>query len=368
MRKVISFLLIGLLSACSQNAGDPANEAISLLSQIPPEGFERATTVKTFSFPRDHGQHPEFRTEWWYLTGNLQAEERPFGYQLTLFRFGLEPRSENDDAIWASDSLWLGQLAISDLQQQQFHTAERFSRRVAGLTGAADDALDVQIEGWRLWQVAGESTYRISVNSDEMGLELSLEPKKPLVLQGNSGLSQKSSEKGNASYYYSHTRLATQGELKLGEQTFKVDGNSWFDREWSTSALAPKQDGWDWFALQLDDGHDLMFYQLRLENGEADPQSAGIWVDEAGSSQRILIDELELESQSTWLSNQTNIAYPSGWQLNIPKLDLSLLVTPIMAAQEWQGRFKYWEGAVRIEGTRHGVSVTGRGYVELTGY
>jgi predicted secreted hydrolase len=187
------------------------------------------------------------------------------------------------------------------------------------------------------------------------------------VLNGDAGLSQKSAEPGNASYYYSMTRWLTDGSLRLGDDTFSVSGLSWLDREWSTSALGADQLGWDWFALQLSDGSDLMFYNLRKLDGSQDEHSAGTWVDADSGSLHLERDDVEITVTDTWESPEGGV-YPSAWTLRAPELGLELQIRPVMADQELFTTVRYWEGAVDVEGHRHGVPIAGRGYVELTGY
>jgi predicted secreted hydrolase len=203
---------------------------------------------------------------------------------------------------------------------------------------------------------------------NHVGVSLVLNPAKPLVLQGEQGLSQKGPEPGNASFYYSFSRLEASGEIQLGSETIRLEGLAWMDREWSTSALSSGQVGWDWFALQLDDGLDLMYYQLRLKDGSADPLSKGILVGAGGEASALGSSEVRLDVLDRWKSPLDGSEYPSGWRLAVPSQDLVLNLTPILPDQELDLSFRYWEGAVRVTGTRRGQDIGGRGYVELTGY
>ena len=200
-----------------------------------------------------------------------------------------------------------------------------------------------------------------------MGLQLDLLAEKPIVLNGEDGLSQKSDEIGNASYYYSISRLRSTGTLEVGEEQFRVTGTSWLDREWSSSALADDQLGWDWFALQLSDGSDLMFYNLRKSDGSQDRHSAGTWVGEGGQARHLDRDEVIIRETGTWESPRGGI-YPGRWELRVPSLDLNLTITPVIPDQELVTTVRYWEGAVDVTGSRGGRGISGRGYIELTGY
>lgn len=373
MRSLGVILLIVILWGCGESRAPVREERLSLsladtLGAAEDEGYARALAPRPFVFPQDHGPHPEFKTEWWYYTGNLQdAAGRRFGYQLTFFRIALNPQTVARDSAWGAQHLYMAHFALSDLAGGHFYFAERFSRAALDLAGAQASPFRVWLEDW---QASGpEETFPMRLQADgaDFAVDLHLHPEKPLVLQGTAGLSQKSAEEGNASHYYSFTRLSTQGQVQVGDKRFAVSGDSWLDREWSTSALAPDQQGWDWFALQLDDGQELMFYQLRLEDGTSDPASKGIWVDEGGNGTLLRREDVTLEVVATWDSPRGG-RYPAEWSLRVPRRDLHLRVTPLLADQELNVTIRYWEGAVAISGTHAGQPVSGRGYVELTGY
>ncbi|MFZ0256920.1 MAG: lipocalin-like domain-containing protein [Gammaproteobacteria bacterium] len=332
-------------------------------------GYERAIEVRPLRFPRDHGPHPLFRSEWWYFTGNLQnAAGRRFGYQLTIFRFALRPEVPVRISAWATNQVFMGHFAVTDSASGHFYQTERLSRQALGLAGAEAEPVRVWIENWSIEAMDDDpSVWRLTATLNDVALQLRLHPLKPIVLQGDQGLSQKSAEAGNASYYYSLTRLASQGTLSIGGEAFTVSGESWMDREWSTSALAPDQVGWDWFALQLDDGYELMFYQLRRRSGNPHPSSQGVLVDPRGTVQRLPAQELHITVHDQWKS-PTGALYPAQWTLTHPSSQLQLDVRPVLANQELKGSVHYWEGAVDVRGWHRGVPVTGWGYVELTGY
>lgn len=331
-------------------------------------GYARALAPRPFVFPADHGPHPEFKTEWWYYTGNLAAADgRRFGYQLTFFRIALTPEPIPRASAWGVNQLTMAHFAVTDVEGKRFVSAERFARNALGLAGAQAAPFRVWLEDWQASGPQQTFPMRLQSATDQAALDNTLEAGKPLVLQGEQGLSRKSAEAGNASYYYSLTRLPTRGTLRLGDEEFQLVGHSWLDREWSTSALAPDQTGWDWFALQLDDGHELMYYQLRRKDGSADPASAGVWVRPDGSSQGLGQGDLTLESTKTWTSPRGG-RYPAGWRLRVAQEDLDLAIEPLLADQELDVTIRYWEGAVKISGQRNGQPVSGYGYVELTGY
>ncbi|MBT8398483.1 MAG: carotenoid 1,2-hydratase, partial [Gemmatimonadetes bacterium] len=301
------------------------------------EGFARALEPRVFEFPRDHGPHPSYRTEWWYITGNLENPQGdPYGFQFTIFRSALDGSPPIGASSWATNQVFMGHFAVTDGSGRTFRGFERFSRVANGLAGAQADPFRVWLEDWVLEGPVGPSTdpgqgaapgtgifpLLLSAAEEDRGLSLLLIPEKPLVLQGDAGLSQKGSEAGNASYYYSFTRMRAEGTLTLGDQQFPVNGSAWLDREWSTSALSQDQVGWDWFALQLSDGTDLMYYQLRLRDDSPDPLSKGILVDRTGRSELLASGQVELTVLDRWQSPLGGAPYPSRWHLAVPEEDI----------------------------------------------
>ncbi len=332
--------------------------------------YQRADRPRSFHFPADHGPHPGFRNEWWYVTGNLiDATGRQFGYQLTLFRIALSPHFPVADSAWRTNQVYMGHFALTDVRGEKHHSFERFSRGAVGLAGAQAAPFRVWLEDWAL---SGTETdafpLRLQAGEGGVALDLTLQANKPVVLQGDRGLSQKSAEAGNASYYYSHTRLPTQGTVRLDGQTFTVQGSSWLDREWSTSALGPEQSGWDWFALQLDDGRDLMFYRLRRKDGGMDAFSKGVLVDAEGQMRVLRWNEVDLQPLGEWISSKTGDRYPAAWRLRLPGEALDLTVTPKVADQEMRLTVRYWEGAVAVSGHAGPREIRGQGYLEMTRY
>lgn len=333
-------------------------------------GYARAAEPRVFSFPRDHGPHSAYRTEWWYYTGNLETQSgRHFGFQLTFFRSALAASVAARESAWGTRHVYMAHLAVADVEAGQFHAFERFSRAAVGLAGAQAEPFRVWVDDW---SVAGGQEdglpMRLQAGQEGIALDLTLQSAKPVVLQGEQGLSQKGPEKGAASYYYSFTRMLTQGRITIGDQTFEVSGTSWMDREWSTSVLGKDQVGWDWFALQLSDGSELMFFQLRRADETIDVFSGGTLVRPNGETYSLKHDEVQLEVESYWTSPRSQGRYPSEWQVRIPAENLELMITPYLADQELPLSIVYWEGAVQVQGKMSGRDIGGHGYVELTGY
>lgn len=371
-------------SSSDGGADDAATETLSpvnILQAEPVPGFEQATAPRPFQFPADHGPHPTFRTEWWYFVGNLHSDSgRAFGYQLTFFRQSARPEALHRDSDWASQDLYFAHFALSDVEGERFFAYERFSRGALGLAGAQGQPFHVWIEDWSVERQAPEEA-TVPPRSDGLGLwpailqaadgdislRLELLSSKPPVAVGDRGLSVKSQETGAASHYYSLTRIDSRGSLRIGDRTFDVQGSSWLDREWSTSTLSPDQTGWDWFALQLDDGRDLMFYVIRRKDGSLEPASHGILVQSDGTSRHLSFDEVDLQVLADWQS-PSGATYPAAWRLTIVDLDLRLDIEPRLADQELRLSVAYWEGAVRVAGRQGDRPVNGVGYVELVGY
>jgi predicted secreted hydrolase len=331
--------------------------------------WARAAAPRPFVFPADHGPHPEFAIEWWYWTGNLDAGGRHFGYQLTIFRRGLTPRPAERASAWGASNIYMAHFALSDVAAGRFYAFDRFSRDAAGLAGASGEPFRVFLEDWTA-EVAGPEgmTMRLRAAQGDAAIDLTLESTRPPTLQGDRGLSQKGPSPGNASYYYSLTRMATTGTVTAGGQSHAVSGLSWMDREWSTSALEGGIVGWDWFALHLDSGDDLMFYQLRTADGGASPFTKGSLTRADGSVLQLGVDDVRLTPLDTWRSPRSGAEYPSRWRIEAPEIGLSLTLEPYLKDQELPVSVVYWEGAVRIAGTQGGAPVGGSGYVELTGY
>jgi len=356
--------MVAIVTSCGDNrsAQETGNIAQSL-SGYDISGFKRVQMPREFKFPQDLGPHPEYQTEWWYYTGNLaDSAGRDFGYQLIFFRRALSSYEVDRESKWASNQIYFAHFALSDIENREFYSSERWSRSALGLAGAETMPFRVWIDDW---SVQGEGkSFKLKANDSSISLDLLLIPVKPPVLQGDKGLSQKSQEPGNASYYFSQTRIDTSGRIIIDGQEFEVRGLSWLDREWSTSALGENQEGWDWFSIQLNDGREIMLYQLRLKDGGIDNYSSGSIVNKNGDLTPLKAADFEIEVLDTWKSSKTGIDYPSKWRISIPGHDIELNVVPLLQDQELLHSFIYWEGAVKISGE----GFSGKGYVELTGY
>jgi predicted secreted hydrolase len=367
-----------LLAACLVLAGcaAPARpevragvSAVEAMGAANDPGWARATAPRPFVFPADHGPHQEFAIEWWYWTGNLDAGGRHFGYQLTIFRRGLTPNPAERGSNWAASNIYMAHFALSDVATGRFYAFERFSRDAAGLAGASGAPFRVFLDDWGAEGSGPEGmTMRLRAAQDDVAIDLTLDSTKPPTLQGDRGLSQKGPSPGNASLYYSLTRMATTGTVRVGEASYPVTGLSWMDREWSTSALEGGIVGWDWFALHLDTGEDLMFYQLRTADGGASPFTKGSLTGPDGAVRQLAAADVRLTPLDTWRSPRSGAEYPSRWRLEAPALGLDLSLEPFLKDQELPVSVVYWEGAVRIAGTAGGRPVGGSGYVEMTGY
>ncbi len=338
------------------------------------EAFSIVTAPRPFRFPEDHGAHTDYRSEWWYFTGNLEdTNGNEYGYQFTVFRQAIDTEENLTDSDWETNQIYMAHLGLTDVQTGEYYVAERFSRGAANLSGAVANPFQVWVENWIVTgeltdQCTGCMSLSIQAENDEISLSLQLASEKPIVYQGDNGFSQKGDAQGNASYYYSFTRLNTQGTIRVAGTEYEVMGTSWMDHEWSTSSLGENLSGWDWFALQFEDGRDLMYYQLRANTGDVHSTSEGTMVDGRGNSARIFHDEVHLEATRYWSSEQTGVTYPVAWTMKFPKIELELEVEAVIDNQERNETFRYWEGAVRVAGNEHGKHFSGVGYLELVGY
>ncbi len=374
MRNAGAIALGLIVAACARDVG-PAQSGSSaavsgFLGSTEIAGFERALAPRQLEFPRDHASHPRFKSEWWYFTGNLaDAQDRAFGFQLTFFRFALAADAPQTTSPWRSHQAWMGHFAITDAANGAFLHAERFSREGLGLAGNSFAPFRLWLEDW---SATGTGTapfpLRLLAGIREAGLDLTLDVGKPPVAHGAGGLDRKGPEAGNASYYYSMPRLSAEGEVRIGESRHVVAGSAWMDREWSTNSLSPDLAGWDWLSLELSDGRDLMLYQLRTTGGDSSPFSSGSLIGTDGTPTRLDRDDFELEARQFWTSPATGSRYPVGWNVSLPAQAVRLEIRPLIPNQEMNLTVRYWEGAVRAHGSAGGESVTGRGYLELTGY
>ncbi len=346
----------------------PTLSVAQALSGTDTAGFARAYVPRTFHWPADHGAHPEFRTEWWYFTGNLETDQgKHYGFQLTFFRNALAAAGAKRKASLAANEAWMAHFTLTDVAGNQFYHAEHFARAGPWARVKASP-FTIQLDDW---QVASTTPHTfpllLQATQGDNSLTLQLDSLHPPVLQGDKGLSKKSLRPGNASFYYSHPRLDAKGAVTIGEKIEKVKGLVWMDREWSTSALDSGQVGWDWFSLHLNDGTDVMYYQLRNMDGSASLTSVGMLANAHGKYATLPRASVKLKRTDTWKSPRGG-TYPSGWQMEVINEGLALTLTPLVKDQELSATIRYWEGAVQIAGTHKGKPVSGYGYVELTGY
>ncbi len=335
--------------------------------------WQQASAPRSWSFPRDHGSHEEYRTEWWYFTGNLKDDRgKRYGYQLTFFRYGLTPRAKDPSNPWSVRDIYLAHFAITDVPGKSFHWRDRASRKGPGLAAAGKDAMDVHVLDWS----ARMKDDRIILTAAHDGIEIDLElvPAKPPTLHGRLGLSRKGPLPGQASYYYSFTDLTTRGTLRTPgmKDPVAVEGTSWFDQEFGSNQLSQEQAGWDWFALHLSDGRDLMVYYLRKKDGTLERESSGTLVERDGTSRHIALGDIETDVLSYWKSARTAGRYPAAWRIRVPAAAIDVTIRPLLADQELvttvSTGITYWEGTVDGKGTSRGEKITAEGYVELTGY
>jgi predicted secreted hydrolase len=368
--RVIVVALVALLASWAPTASQAQSQTTLKLAPAEPLAFARATAPRAFRLPEDHGPHFEFQTEWWYYTGQLvTADERRFGFQLTFFRRGLSPGAPPAAGL-ATNQIYFAHFAVTDVGGGRHASAERLSRGAAGLAGASGQPFRVYVEDWTASSTRPDgAAVRVRARDSGLVLDLELRATKPLVAHGDRGLSSKSDEPGNASYYVGYTRLRTSGRITTASGTFEVTGASWFDHEWATNQLAPEQAGWNWISAQFEDGTELMLYQMRLTNGAIDPISSGTFVREDGTSVALTSADFQMTPESFWKSPGTKANYPIGWRIAVSKEQLEFIIEPVLANQELVfSPLIYWEGAFDLVGTRASEPLRGRGYLELTGY
>jgi len=325
--------------------------------------YSQALPGHRFEFPRDHFNHPGFRTEWWYYTGNVRARDgRRYGFELVFFRQAQRRGPSDNPSTWRVDDLYLAHLAVTDIDGGHFRSWQRLNRAGPGIAGASFERRRVWNGNWQAQWDAHSDTQTLSAVAEGVRLRLRLTPRKPPVINGENGVSQKAEGAGKASYYVSFPRLAVEGTLDGAA----VTGTAWMDHEWFTHQLEPFQRGWDWFSVQLDNGTELMLFQIRDADGAIDPYSAGTFVAADGRATHLRRSDFRLEPLEYWTSPKTGARYPVRWRLSVPGLKLALDCTAAVRGQELLAEGagpNYWEGAVRYSGTAAGV-----GYLEMTGY
>lgn len=340
----ICWALLTALPATAQGFADLGSDAA---------GFAQPTPGTTITFPADHGPHPKYRIEWWYLTATLTGDDgQDYGVQWTLFRNALQP---NEARGWQSPQLWMGHAALTTRNAHYY--AERLARGGTGQAGVTPSPFEAWIDDWTMTGADDLSSLSVNATGTEFSYALDMTAKSPLVLHGDQGYSLKSGN-GQASYYYAQPSYEVTGVLQLPDGPVAVTGNGWLDREWSSQPLAADQTGWDWFSLAMDDGARLMGFLLR---GSGKTYSSATWIAPNGSTQ--------VYGNGAFLADPVNTAFVEGreipikWRVRLPDKDVDVEITTLNP-QSWMGTsFAYWEGPIRFSGTHQG-----RGYLEMTGY
>lgn len=324
--------------------------ALSLYGQ-----FREALPGYTYSFPKDHFNHPDFQTEWWYYTGNLlDAEGRELGFELTFFRHAVDPKAPT--STWAVRDVYLAHLALTDITGRRFFHAQRLNRAGPGLAGIDEATKRVWNGNWQVTWL-NDSTLSLRAIDPRFALALTLKSTKPPAIHGENGVSQKAQGVGRASHYVSLTRLQVTGEVTVDNQPRPVTGQAWMDHEFFTHQLDSNQVGWDWMSLHLNDGRELMIFQLRRRDGTVDPYSSGTLIERDGRTQHL--SRIKMTPGRRWKT------YPVEWTVEAAGMRLNVksrLDEQELVSQQPQAP-SYWEGAVAITGDAAGV-----GYLEMTGY
>ena len=369
----VMLLLLSCTPAATPSVQDqvPIVNAPSFFTPTTQPGFITADGSRPLTFPADLGAHPDFRTEWWYYTGNLQTPNgRHFGFELTIFRVGLLPPTAelSSDSKWSSRDVYFAHFAVSDIGNDHFYAFQRYSRPGPGLAGAQAEPYRVWLEDWNITE-RSSGVYQLQAEQGAITLNLTLTDEMGIVLHGENGYSRKGKNTSNASYYYSQPRLRANGSVQLNGVQYEVNGLAWNDHEFSTGVLDESQIGWDWFSLQFEEGPALMLFQLRERGGKVSDSASGTFIAADGTPQPLHKSDFDVAVLAEWRSPYTNGVYPSSWEIKIHKPECLLKVKPWMADQEINfPPITYWEGAVHFEGSCNNAPVGGNGYIELTGY
>ena len=342
--------------------------ALALVFALLQAVFQPALPGYEFQFPRDHGAHDEYRTEWWYYTGHLVADDgHRYGFEVTFFRVGIVPPGEAAATRWDLKNLAMAHFAITDIDGQKFRYYEKLNRQSPFTANAAPGLLDVFNEGWSATTTA-DGSWRVVAFSGRDSIDLVMRSRKLPAIHGENGVSVKAEGVGYASHYYSMTRLDVRGTVNGRRCT----GTAWMDHEFGSSNLRENQQGWDWFSVQLDNDTELMLYQIRRRDGSPDLTSSGSLVTSDGSVIHIRRDQMQITPTGRWTSKASGATYPTGWRVTLPTFRIALVLRPAMREQELvtrgSTRVTYWEGAVDVAGSFDNVAVSGQGYVEMTGY
>lgn len=363
-------MLLWLILAAIWTPPVAASTHVHWLNRPPARSaFRQAMQPQDWHFPEDLGSHPDYQTEWWYYTGNLATETgRPFGFQLTFFRQALTAAPVPSPSRWRSHQVYSAHFTVSDIGDRHFYPYERFSRDNLGMAGAMGDPYQVWLQDWSATEIA-PGQVRLQARGEDTALDVVVRQTLPPILQGDRGFSVKGEEPGNASYYYSLVQQPTVGTITIQGQPYSVQGLTWKDHEYSTSALSPGTLGWDWFSMQFDNGTALMLYLLRREDGSFAPASAGTFIAADGTSHPLKAGDWTVTTLDTWTSPTSKAVYPAKWAIAVPRFGLELQGRSLLGDQELHTTTAtYWEGAVAFQGTLQAQAIGGQGYVELTGY
>jgi predicted secreted hydrolase len=361
-----------------ETVGQAAASVLDGLADVvagPPSTLRDGTEHAGVELPRDLYAHACAQTEWWYYTGHMQTDSgRRFGFELVFFkrrtdldRFGVVPLR------LIGNPLYLAHFAVTDESRRQFRYEHRKSANGLLDPPARADSrrLYLRLGDWSVREAHGLHLLRATLG-DDLVFEAALRPAKPAALNGREGRGVSFKDHGEASRYFSYTRMEAEGDVTWRGVTERFRGSAWMDREFGTWATTEGQKGWDWFSLQLDDNTELMVYHIRGAAGQPSSFSSGTFIDAEGRATHLSREDFELEPTARWRSPHTDAVYPSGWRLRVPRVGVDVTVTPALKDQELDTRgttmIVYWEGACTVEGRRGGAPVGGRAYVELVGY
>ena len=342
---------------------------VILISWLAPVlGYLAVDKPYDWAFPRDHGVHQDYQVEWWYFTGHLQHENtdsRFFGFELTFFRVGNDFNQPKNP--WSFDTMYITHFAVTDEHNQDFYHSEWAHREMPGLTESTPGRMAVKNGPYALDQIG--DVFKINADSQDMALNLSLKSSKPIIFHGDNGFHQKTPQAGSASYYYSMTRLLGDGSVRIKDQTFKISqASAWMDHEIFTPQSTNDSFGWDWFAIQFDDGSELMVYQLRDKKRDILPTASGSFIHPDGTKVPLKFGDYSLTPKTSWTDPKTGSEYPIKWRVQVPSLDIDIITQATMPNQVIHSsgllqKTHYWEGRCKVTGSH-----SGNAYIELGGY
>ena len=330
-----------------------------------------------YNFPSEHRSHPNFKIEWWYFSGNVKdASGNKYSFMLTFFRRGLrlEKTSEVNRSRWALNNLYFSHFSVYSAKKNKHYFSEKISRGALGQAGASTEKFKVWIDDWKAEIADRNQPNKILIfaKKDKLYLDFELEPQKNPVIHGTNGISQKSSGVGQASHYYSFTRLKVNGSLSIEGKRITVNGSAWMDHEFGSNQLGKEQIGWDWFSIQLSNNTELMLYLMRNKSGSYDLTSSGSLIASDGSVIHLSLNDFKIKNKRFWKSKKSKALYPVEWVIEVPKYNINLNIKALHEKQELDTakstQIIYWEGGINVEGLSQGISVNGVGFVEMTGY